>query len=126
MSGFPSAEGNSSPPAPADLLATARRVASANDEADPSDVRCVKTDRYTLRHLDGTRPTSNDPVYLIQLTGNFVGYAAKIPLGSKPPRGNALTVTVDANSGQMLGWSILLEPHDLAEFGEVFSLRQTQ
>ncbi|WP_370938101.1 hypothetical protein [Amycolatopsis sp. cg13] len=115
---------NATPPAPADLLAAATRAAAANGVDHPVDIRWVKTDRYSLRRTDGTRPQSNDPVYLIQMTGNFVAYAAKIPPGSKAPRGNALTVTVDANSGQLLGWSVLLEPHDLARFGEVSSLRR--
>ncbi|MET9264586.1 hypothetical protein [Amycolatopsis sp. NPDC004079] len=114
---------NATPPGPADLLATAKKVAAANDVDHPVDILCVKTDRYSLSPVDGTRPQANDPVYLIQMTGNFVAYAAKIPPGSKAPRGNALTVTVDANSGQLLGWSVLLEPHDLAKFGEVSSLR---
>ncbi|WP_406630756.1 hypothetical protein [Amycolatopsis sp. WGS_07] len=117
------AESNPVPPASADLLSTAKRLAAANDENRPATIRYVKTDRNTLRHIDGTQPKTNDPVYLIQMTGNFVGHAAKIPPGSKAPRGNVLTVTVDANSGNVLGWSILLEPHDLAKFGEVSALR---
>ncbi|MFE3175394.1 hypothetical protein ACFXPA_08220 [Amycolatopsis sp. NPDC059090] len=118
-----SAESNVTPPTPADLLSTAKRLAAANDEDSPSAIQYVETDRNTLKHIDGTQPEANDPVYLIQMTGNFVGHAAKVPPGSKAPRGNVLTVTVDAKSGHMLGWSILAEPHDLATFGVVSALK---
>lgn len=118
-----SAESNVTPPTSADLLGVAKRLAAANGESSPADIRYVKTDRNALKHIDGTQPKANDPVYLIQMTGNFVGYAAKIPRGSKAPRGNVLTVTVDAKSGHMLGWSILVEPHDLATFGVVSALQ---
>ncbi|MBB1159398.1 hypothetical protein [Amycolatopsis dendrobii] len=118
-----SAESNVTPPTSADLLGVAKRLAAANGESSPADIRYVKTDRNALKYIDGTQPKANDPVYLIQMTGNFVGYAAKIPRGSNAPRGNVLTVTVDAKSGHMLGWSILVEPHDLATFGVVSALR---
>ncbi|WP_409180650.1 hypothetical protein F9C11_29700 [Amycolatopsis sp. VS8301801F10] len=117
------ADRSNTPPSASDLLNTATSLAAANDESSPADITYVKTDRNSLQRVDGTAPKSNDPVYLIQMTGNFIGYAAKVPPGSKAPRGNVLTATVDARSGQVLGWSILLEPHDLATFGQVSSLR---
>ncbi|WP_158895288.1 hypothetical protein [Amycolatopsis anabasis] len=116
-------DNKATPPTPSMLLETATRLAAANGEEHPANIQYVATDRQALTSIDGTRPKSNDPVYLVQMTGNFVGYAASVPRGSKPPKGNVLTATVDANTGQMLSWSILLTPHDLSQFGTAATLR---
>ncbi|MFI9456939.1 hypothetical protein [Amycolatopsis sp. NPDC052450] len=111
------------PPTPAGLLAAARKLASQNGEPNPGNIEYVATGRQALSTLDGSRTTSDDPAYFVQMTGDFVGHAAKVPRGSKAPRGNVLTLTIDATTGRTLGWSIALAPHDLSRFGTVSTLR---
>ena len=63
------------------------------------------------------------PIYLVQLTGDFVGYNEPVPPGTDPPQGKALFVFYDPSTTGVLGdYGIGAQPWDLSKLGNVYDI----
>ncbi len=108
--------------APAFLVEVARRAATANQEPAPTSARYVLTRRRVAEALAGSEfGDSNQPVYLVVLTGRFVATNADVVSGANPP-GTVISFTVDPLTDGVLDFGIGDKPLDLAALGPVRTL----
>jgi hypothetical protein len=70
----------------------------------------------------GSMVNSDQHVYAIQLTGDFIGYSASAPAGSDLPTGHVLVFFVDADTNTILDWGITEKPADISKLGSPFDL----
>ena len=56
-------------------------------------------------------------VFVLTAKGRFTGYLAHVPPGQPFPTGSALSLTVEARTGKVLGWSLTSTPPNLAPLG---------
>jgi hypothetical protein len=83
----------------AELRQLALATASRNGDAHPTNGSVVTTTRKAINRLaNGTDVGSDEDVYAITLHGNFVDEYARVPSGSKLPRGHEIVVVVDAKT----------------------------
>ncbi|GAA3472961.1 hypothetical protein [Nonomuraea roseola] len=61
-------------------------------------------------------------MHVIQMRGDFVGHMATAPKGAPTPRGNTITLTIDAATGEVTDWSLGNQSRDLTKLGAVKSL----
>jgi hypothetical protein len=103
-----------------------RNLAVGNNVATPTDISVVKTTRGQAVALTGAGNSvrTDEPSYVVQMTGNFVGRKAKVPAGQAAPRGSALTVTIDAATGTVSDWSIGDSRQNLSLLGTVSTVSQ--
>lgn len=107
-------------PSSADLLQAARAVASQYGEKAPTGVQAVTTTRKAAQRAVGAASVDGDQAtYLVQMQGSFVGRA---PKGAPLPRGNTMTVTVDATTGEVTDLSLGTTRQDLKKLGAVKAL----
>lgn len=66
------------------------------------------------------------PVYVIEVTGGpFTCSACSYPAGASPPQGNALTLTVNAQTFQVTDFGITPNPPDLTKISrDIVNLAQ--
>lgn len=110
-----------SAPSTADVKKTALAVAGQYGETSPTGLEMVATTRKAAQRAVGAgdKMASDQKTYLVQMKGSFVGRA---PKGAKLPRGSAMTVTVDAETGAVTDLSIGGGRQDLAKLGTVKAL----
>lgn len=72
----------------------------------------------------GAIVSSDQPVYLVQLHGQFTALHASVPQGHQLPVGHYLTFTMDADTGAVLDWGLSENTSNLAALGPVVSLPQ--
>ena len=94
----------STAPAPpafvADAVARALHRA-ASSSADRSE--CIETTRLAAEALQRERVRDTDrPVYLVVLHGTFTYSVAHRPSGAAAPRGHVITMSIDAETGEVL------------------------
>jgi hypothetical protein len=107
------------------LTPIARQLATTNGEPHPTGAMAVRTTDGTASALGGSgtgRRGASAPVDLVVMRGRFVGYGAKRPAGSPPPRGSVMTVTVDERTGTIAAYSIGQTAPDLASLGDPVEL----
>src|SRR5579863_8202647 len=110
------------------LRALALQASSANGVPSPKTMIAV----YALDHQAAEKIISGDivndhvPVYVIEVTGGpFTDTNASVPPGAPPPQGNALTLTVDAQTYQVTDFGITLNVPDLTPISsDVVNLAQ--
>lgn len=108
-------------PTDADLQKLAIKVAGMHGEKSPKGLTVVKSTRGAAQKLvgGGAKVDSDQAVLVLQLAGEFVGRA---PSGAKLPRGNTMTVTVDAKTGEVTDMSLGVDRKDLGKLGTAKSL----
>lgn len=108
-------------PSTQDLKDVAVKVAAQYGEASPTGIEVVSTTRMAAQRAVGAgdKVESDQKSYLVQLRGAFVGHA---PQGKKVPRGNTMTLTVDAATGVVTDLSLSTAHRDLAKLGSVKQL----
>ena len=102
--------------------AIAKKLASSNGGTASSTVSLTSASHasaVTDLAMGSTSQNVADPVYAMQISGNFRGFSAKIPPGQPFPTGNTLTVIVDRNTGRITDWSITNTHKSLAVLGKV-------
>lgn len=70
----------------------------------------------------GVTAFSDEPVYVVTMTGHFVGEYASVPPGQPLPTGTVLHFTVAAATGDLLDWGISDRPDGLGVLGPTTSL----
>lgn len=104
---------------PEQLRSIAYAVATENGDASPSNIQALETTRGTAVSL--TAPGSEisggdagDDVFAITATGQFAALFGNRPPDAPPPTGNALSIVVDAYTGEVLDYGIsdLVPPLD--------------
>ena len=81
--------------------------AAANGDASPASAEFVQGSRLAV--LAKTMQPFEDtdrPVFAVQLEGHFVGRSATRPYGSPPPTGRYLLLLFDAETVDILDWSL--------------------
>jgi hypothetical protein len=106
----------------AKLRAMALQVSSANGVPSPKTMIAV----YSPDRQAAEKTTSGDivndhvPVYVIEVTGgHFTCQACSVPPGGSPPQGNALTLTVNAQTYQVTDFGIVTNAPDLTKISSV-------
>ena len=116
------------PSVKAKLRALALQASSANGVASPKTMMGVySTDHQTAEKIiSGDIVNDHVPVYVIEVTGGpFTDTNASVPPGASPPQGNALTLTVDAQTYQVTDFGITANVPDLTQIGpDVVNLAQ--
>src|SRR5690348_10578860 len=86
------ASGLPTPAVAARLERIALAISSANGDSNPTEITAVGTTRQAAQNATGGAIVdSNQPVYLICVRGQFIGYEASVPYGAALPRGTSLT-----------------------------------
>lgn len=109
------------------LRAVALLLARGNGEPRLPVIRAVVSTRPAAVGLitpGDTVPGANHPVYVIVMTGKFVGYLAKTPSSTKPT-GTTLAATIDPANFQILDWSLTNLPlaSEISKLGPVSQFR---
>lgn len=108
--------------APAALQAIAKQEAGMNGGANPGSVKYVTSTRKQAAKLMNTELATDEPVYVMQLTGKFVGNHAYVPHGNPKPTGDTMIVVVSAATGKVVDMSITDRAGDLSKLGAVSGL----
>jgi hypothetical protein len=87
----------------------------ANGESAPDQGFIVSGNRREVvaATMGGAQVGTDQPVFVVRLRGNFVGYEAPVPAGLAPPHGHYLEIVYDADTNQMTDWNIAALPQDL-------------
>ncbi len=93
--------------------------ASENGDGTPSEGQVVATTRNTF--YQGNVDT-DQPVYIVQVRGHFVGFRFPVPPGKPVRTGNYMTIVFDAAALEVTDWELAADPHDLASYGPTMSL----
>ena len=118
-------------PAAADqaLIAKAEEFAYFNGEPTPTSAETVVVLPQQLVDLDlldepskWTFYEAETKIYFTQLTGDFIGYWAKVPGNEDFPRGHMLYFLMRVEDLKHFGWGIEEEPLDLTTLGEPIPL----
>ena len=105
------------------LIAKAQEMAYYDGDDSPFDVEGVLTTRgeaVKFGLVGQARETMQ--IYVVQMSGEFVGYLAKVPDSEALPKGDTLYFVMDAEEMTTTGWGLLNERVDLADIGEPFAL----
>src|SRR5436309_1147573 len=91
-----------------ELSADARRAIRLNAGRNVTREQAVATRHQAAARLlfGGGSVGGDHPVYVIQLVGHFVGYAASWPAGGHAPTGSVLVIVVDAKTMQTVDWGL--------------------
>jgi hypothetical protein len=110
-------------PAPAFLVALARHAAAGLGDAHPTSAVYVATRRLDAVGLSsGDAVNTNQPVYLVVLTGNFVATAASFPPGGHAPTGTVASLVVAARDGRDLDFGLSSQHIDVPKLGRAVDL----
>lgn len=120
-SSAPAAVAKADAPSETDLRDVAVKVAAMHGEKKPAGIAVVKSKRGAAQRLvgGGAVVDTDQAVHVIRMSGDFVGSA---PKGAPLPRGNTMTITVDAANGEVTDLSISRERKDLSKLGAVKQL----
>jgi hypothetical protein len=101
--------------------AIAERIAATNNVPTPPTVDVAQATRtQAIAVVDPTDTiATNEPSYVVQMSGDFIGYGAKVPPGAALPTGTNMTVVINASSGRITDWSIDNSPQPLSALGPV-------
>src|SRR5580692_3934270 len=112
----------------AKLRASGLQASSANGVPSPKTMIAVYSpDRQAAEEIiSGDIVNDHVPVYVIEATGGpFTDTNASVPPGAAPPQGNALTLTVDAQTYQVTDFGITPNVPDLTQISsDVVNLAQ--
>jgi hypothetical protein len=112
----------------AKLRALALQASSANGVPSPKTMIGVYSpDHQTAEQIiSGDIVNDHVPVYVVEVTGSlFTATNASVPPGAPPPQGNALTLTVDAQTYQVTDFGITPNVPDLTQISsDVVNLAQ--
>lgn len=107
-------------PSMRNLKTLAVKVAAQYGEKAPTSLQVVSSTRRAAQRAVGAGDQADDrQSFLLQMRGSFVGTA---PKGAKLPRGNTLTLTVDAATGEVTDMSLGNQGQGLAKLGAVKAL----
>jgi hypothetical protein len=105
-----------------------RQVAAATIAAHASGhatsatvVRTTRRAATALSHETFVGPGAAASVYLVQETGSFTERVSS-PYGTVTDHGNAVSMVIDARTGQVLDWTILRKASNLRALGTVSAL----
>lgn len=111
-----------SAPTSDEVKSLAVRFASQAGEKNPTSMEMVSTKRAAAQaHVKGGKVDSDQGVYLVQVRGGFTGHMVPRPKGAPAPKGDAITLTIDAATGELTDWS-LGKASDLAKLGKIRKL----
>jgi hypothetical protein len=111
------------PPPPAFVVALARRGAAGLGDPQPTSAVYVATTHLAaVRLSSGDGVNTDQPVYLVVLTGTFVATGASGPAGSPPPAGTVASFVVDAANGRDLDFGLSSQQVDVAKLGRAADL----
>jgi hypothetical protein len=111
------------PPPPAFVVASARHGAASLGDPQPASAVYVATTRLAAVGLSMSATVNTDqPVYLVVLTGTFVATGASGPSGSKPPTGTVASFVLDAADGRGVDFGLSSQPIDVAKLGRATDL----
>jgi hypothetical protein len=112
----------------AKLRALALQASAANGVQSPKTMTAVYSpDREAAEKvISGDIVNDHVPVYVIEVTGGpFTCNSCSVPPGASPPQGNALTLTVDAQSYQVTDSGLTPNVPDLTQISsDVVNLAQ--
>jgi hypothetical protein len=122
--GHAAAAVGSAPPPPAFVVALARRGAAALGDPQPTSAVYVATTHLAaVRLSSGDGVNTDQPVYLVVLTGTFVATGAtSMSPGSPPPAGTVASFVVDAANGRDLDFGLSSQQVDIAKLGRATDL----
>ena len=105
------------------LTALSIELASESDDSAPKAAWAVFTARQDADLLaSGAYVNSNQPVYLVQIQGQFTALDASRPAGQQTPTGRFLTYVVDAATWLVLDSGVGDQSIDLSVLGPVTTL----
>ena len=115
----------------AKLRSIARNVASVSGDSRLSAVTVVRTSGKlalaTLDHRGATeRGASGSTVYVISMTGNFVGKGLHHPPGTPAPTGTALEIMVNSKTFWVLAIGLSNREINLSSLGRPFPLSASE
>lgn len=112
--------------ATASLRAASLQLAAANGDSAPSSITAAMTDRQTAVGVvtPGDSVVTDESVYVVVMSGSFVGNDAKMPSNSALPSGATLAADFNPITLQVEDWSISSQPlaAQLSQLGNVTSL----
>jgi len=116
------------PSVTAKLRALALQASSANGVPSPKTMIAVYSpdDEAAQEIISGDIVNDHVPVYVIEVTGgSFTCNSCSVPPGASPPQGNALTITVNAQTFQVTDFGITPNVPDLTKISpDVVNLAQ--
>jgi hypothetical protein len=109
------------------LRTIARTAASVNHDSHPATVTAARTvgrkALATIARGVATEPgVGKDPVYVITMTGHFVGYGLHYPPGAAPPRGTVMDILVNARTYWVLAIFLNDRRIQVGSLGKPFSV----
>lgn len=116
------AVGNPDPGTIANLRARALTAAAANGDSQASIATVVATLHSKAMTVDSNSSPASDEapsqqVYYILVRGHFTSYGAPHPYGTAAPTGIAMSLTIDAVTGELTDFSIFKAAPDVASLG---------
>lgn len=112
----------------AKLRALALQASSANGVPSPKTMLAVYSPDHqaAIKTISGDIVYDHAPVYVIEVTGGpFTCNSCSVPLGGSPPHGNAITLTVNAQTFQGTDFGIGPNVPDLTQISsDVVDLAQ--
>lgn len=119
------------PAARATLLRDAKRVAKAESEPHPSDIRATLTTRgATLRLQRGatapaceqSRQCMDTQIYVVAMRGRFICNTCSPPRGRHAPTGRVLTLEIEESTMFVFGFDLSNKYPQLQSLGAVVRL----
>jgi hypothetical protein len=108
------------------LQAAALQLATANGDPAPSSMTAATTDRQTAVSIvtPSDSVMTDESVYVVVMTGNFVGNDAKVPSNTALPTGTTLAADFNTVTYQVEDWSLSSQPlaDQLDQLGSVTTL----
>jgi hypothetical protein len=103
---------------------TAWSMASLNGGTVPATADVVLSSRQSSENTvgGGDQVDSDQRVYVVQMTGQFVANMASTPPGVAAPTGGALSFNFDPATEQVTDWGVSPGPRDLSGLGQVFQI----
>jgi hypothetical protein len=106
------------------LRTLALSIAANNGEPSPANVRVVPTTFQAALAADtGASASSNQNVFMVSMSGHFVGHSFDVPPGAATPTGSVLTFKFDPATGAVVGVSLGDITPDLSQLGQVTPLQ---
>jgi hypothetical protein len=110
----------------ATLESQAGRLAAENGGTVPSTADVVLTTRQAAMDVEGGDIVDSDqPVYMVQMQGEFVVNTASYPSGVEAPTGSVLSFLYDPEAARLMDWGVGEQSADLASLGEVWQITPT-
>jgi len=106
------------PKAMAGIMRLAHDIAARSGSTEMQSGAVVLTTRGQANFVtSGASVNTDDPVYLIELTGQFEALAARVPANHTKPTGHYLTFTVNTATGSIEDWGVSDNWSDLSTLG---------